>query len=339
MPQETLDQSNNAPLPSPEPQETSKTLTASTITGTAPEFQFSGDIPASWVAEAIPAIEAINIFDPQAPGGANIEKSQIFIRHFSGSDFLTLQTVTIHERETLTVASRPAVRYVIEKKAGVANFASQPLWRNLRHTVTDVRVSDANPSVFYVIAARPDGDAEAYARFLATLDVIAEPSGATLVEPIADMKARVTKKPFGIFITPETSPVQPERFRGYHTGIDVEYEDAMDDIPVVAIADGTVLTSRTASGYGGVVVIRHVLANETVLALYGHLDPSMLPSQGGIVAAGERIGVLGAGDTSETDGERKHLHFAILKDGAVDLRGYVQNQSELSLWYDPFTFF
>ncbi|OHA53787.1 MAG: hypothetical protein A2991_00885 [Candidatus Terrybacteria bacterium RIFCSPLOWO2_01_FULL_58_14] len=65
----------------------------------------------------------------------------------------------------------------------------------------------------------------------------------------------------------------------------------------------------------------------------------MLPSQGGIVAAGERIGVLGAGDTSETDGERKHLHFAILKDGAVDLRGYVQNQSELSLWYDPFTFF
>ena len=37
---------------------------------------------------------------------------------------------------------------------------------------------------------------------------------------------RITKKPFGIFITTQNSPVQPERFSGYHTGVDVEYKDA-----------------------------------------------------------------------------------------------------------------
>jgi hypothetical protein len=36
-------------------------------------------------------------------------------------------------------------------------------------------------------------------------------------------KAGLQKKPFGIYITPENSPVQPENFTGYHTGIDVEY--------------------------------------------------------------------------------------------------------------------
>lgn len=162
---------------------------------------------------------------------------------------------------------------------------------------------------------------------------------AAFAPPIAEMEERVTKKPFGVFITPETSPVQPERFRGYHTGIDVEYGDVADDVPVSAIADGTVLTNRTASGYGGVVVIRHAIGNETLLALYGHLDPQTLPPQGKVVARGESIGLLGERGTSETDGERKHLHFAILKDGAVDLRGYVQNQEELTRWENPLTFF
>lgn len=46
-----------------------------------------------------------------------------------------------------------------------------------------------------------------------------------IVLPIAEFEKRITKKPFGIYITPQNSPVQPERFTGYHTGVDVEYED------------------------------------------------------------------------------------------------------------------
>jgi hypothetical protein len=40
--------------------------------------------------------------------------------------------------------------------------------------------------------------------------------------PMMRAGERVAKKPFGIFITPQSSPVQPEHFRGYHTGADFE---------------------------------------------------------------------------------------------------------------------
>ena len=50
---------------------------------------------------------------------------------------------------------------------------------------------------------------------------ISDKTDATLV-PISRVDERVTRKPFGILIDPETSLVQPERFRGYHTGTDFE---------------------------------------------------------------------------------------------------------------------
>src|SRR3989338_10346295 len=40
--------------------------------------------------------------------------------------------------------------------------------------------------------------------------------------PLDNSSERVTKKPFGKYITPADSPVQPERFSGYHTGADFE---------------------------------------------------------------------------------------------------------------------
>src|SRR5579863_6635904 len=45
---------------------------------------------------------------------------------------------------------------------------------------------------------------------------------AKLTEPISGGLSRVTKKPFGIYVTPQNSPVQPEKFTGFHTGIDFE---------------------------------------------------------------------------------------------------------------------
>lgn len=61
--------------------------------------------------------------------------------------------------------------------------------------------------------------------------------------PINDFFQRITKKPFGIFITPKNSPVQPEKFMGYHTGVDIEYGDITGDVPVYAIANGQVIYS------------------------------------------------------------------------------------------------
>ncbi len=315
-----------------------KAIKVQDIPGAASVFTFSVQVPSNWQAEAVAATEAINFYDPNASGATNLEKSQVFIRNFKANSFLTLGTVTIHERGDTTINGRPAVRYDIEKKPAVAAFANQPSWRSERHIVTDVRVSDTNPSVFYVIGKRPDLDDAVYRRFLESFKVNANQT--SLIEPIDELRSRITKKPFGIFITSENSPVQPERFSGYHTGVDVEYADKPDvDIPVRSIAPGRVVHSGRAAGYGGVLVISHQIGNETKLALYGHLDPSSLPKLGSEVSAGQQIGVLGEGGTAETDGERKHLHFGIIKGEAVTLKGYVQKEQDLAGWENPLSLF
>jgi len=164
-------------------------------------------------------------------------------------------------------------------------------------------------------------------------------TGVQLVEPVSEFKERVTLKPFGIYITPEDSPVQPEKFAGYHTGVDVEFTDRDNEIPVYAIADGTVITSQTASGYGGLTIIRHDIGGQSIDTMYAHLDPSSLPRKGSEVVAGQQIGHLGEDNTEETDFERKHLHFGMHKSNQLDLRGYVQTEAELVDWYDPLSFF
>jgi len=317
--------------------EQAKTIKAQDISGAAGVFTFSAEVPSHWQAQAVAATEAINLYDPNASGATNLEKSQIFIRNFKANSFLTLGTVTIHEQGDTTINGRPAVRYDIEKKPAVAQFANQPSWRSERHIVTDVRVSDSNPSIFYVIAKRPDLDDTVYRHFLESFKVSASQAGFT--EPIDELRSRITKKPFGIFITPENSPVQPERFRGYHTGVDVEYTDKPDvDIPVRSIAAGQVVQAGRAAGYGGVLVVSHKIGDETKLSLYGHLDPASLAKVGSEVSAGQQIGALGEGGSAETDGERKHLHFGIIKGQTVNLKGYIQNKQDLIGWEDPLSF-
>lgn len=156
--------------------------------------------------------------------------------------------------------------------------------------------------------------------------------------PIADFEARITKKPFGIYITPQNSPVQPERFTGFHTGDDVEYGDVAADVPVYVVYDGQIVLSERVSGYGGTIVLKCNINNEDLYILYGHLSPASLILNNSEVKKGQQIAVLGKGYTEETDGERKHLHFSIHK-GILDLHGYVQAFDELSGWYNPIDFY
>ncbi|MCE9643327.1 MAG: M23 family metallopeptidase [Candidatus Andersenbacteria bacterium] len=160
-----------------------------------------------------------------------------------------------------------------------------------------------------------------------------------LAYPIGDFKNRITKKFFGTYVTPNNSPVQPEKFTGYHTGVDVEYTDIDTDVPVYAISDGTVLLARWASGYGGVIAIQHKINGQPVIAIYGHVNPEQLPKVGQKVVKGQKIGILGKGYSHETDGERKHLHFGLVKGVKFTLLGYVPNKSQLSAWIDPMTVF
>jgi len=162
---------------------------------------------------------------------------------------------------------------------------------------------------------------------------------SNLTEPVADFRARVTKKPFGIYINPQNSTISPERFTGYHTGADAEYQDISADVPVFAVTDGTVVLSRTASGYGGVIMLEITLDSAKHTVLYGHIRPSSLPKVGQKVTKGDQIALLGTGYSTETDNERRHLHFAILADKSLNIKGYVSTKSQLSAWLDPLNYF
>lgn len=159
--------------------------------------------------------------------------------------------------------------------------------------------------------------------------------------PLDKATGRVSKKPFGIFITPTNSPVQPEKFSGYHAGVDFEIftEEVEMDIEIKAVCSGKLLAKRNASGYGGVAVQSCDLDEELITIIYGHLKlDSIKAALGDDIALGEPLGMLGRAYSSETSGERKHLHLAVHKGAEVNILGYVSTQSALSGWLDPMLF-
>jgi murein DD-endopeptidase MepM/ murein hydrolase activator NlpD len=153
--------------------------------------------------------------------------------------------------------------------------------------------------------------------------------------PLSRAAERITKKMFGTKVSPQNSPVQPEKFSGYHTGVDFETfpEEKGVAVPVYAICDGKVLQSRTATGYGGVMVQSCTLDNQAVTVVYGHINLSSALKAGAAVKKGDQLAILGE-QGPQTDGERKHLHLGIHKGTAVNIKGYVQTQAELSSWID-----
>ncbi len=160
--------------------------------------------------------------------------------------------------------------------------------------------------------------------------------------PLDRAGKRVTKKPFGIFITPKDSPVQPEKFRGHHTGADFEVfpEEAKSDVPVRAVCPGTIAVKRSATGYGGVIVERCELDDQSVTVVYGHLALGSVTAEiGDTVEKGDALGMLGASGSADTDGERKHLHLGIHRGDVIDIRGYVAEKPMLDQWLDPCEFF
>jgi hypothetical protein len=155
--------------------------------------------------------------------------------------------------------------------------------------------------------------------------------------PLAQARDRVLKKPFGIKIDPKASPVQPEKFSGYHTGTDYEIIPGEEniDVAVNAVCDGKLLQKRIVSGYGGVIIQSCSLSGQNVTVLYGHIKlTSVSKNVGDAITQGEQLAILGKGYSTETDRERKHLHLGIHKGAGIVLLGYVQSQQELANWLD-----
>lgn len=304
-----------------------------------PVFKFTAPVSAQYEVEYIPEIQAINIYEGGNSEISARDRSQIFIRFFEARDFLTLSTVDILRSEKTEFKGHQAVRYEIKKKNGIPNFPHQPVWRNGRHRLIDVRFNNAVPSYFYVLSYNPELSNEEFEKFLNGVEF--HNDVANFKQPIARALERSVIKPFGIYITRENSPVQPERFGGYHTGLDFEIlegEGADATVEVGALCSGPLVQKRRASGYGGVAVQECVLNNESIMVIYGHLKTESITAKLGFyLNAGDTIGLLGADKTSETDGERKHLHLGIHRGKQVSILGYVATQNELDGWIDPMT--
>jgi len=156
-----------------------------------------------------------------------------------------------------------------------------------------------------------------------------------LALPLSAALERVAKKPFSLYVTPNNSPVKPEKFTGYHTGVDFEIMPGEEnkDIAVSAVCAGKLLLKKSAAGYGGVAVQSCKLDNQGITVIYGHLKLSSISLKvGQAIAPGEKIGLLGKGYSSETGGERKHLHLGLHKGAGINLLGYAKQKSQLAGW-------
>ena len=158
-----------------------------------------------------------------------------------------------------------------------------------------------------------------------------------VVMPLENSLERITKKPFGIHVTPTSSPVSPERFTGYHTGTDFEILPGEEnaDVTVSAICTGKILNKQTAQGYGGLLSQACVLGGQPVTVYYGHIKIAGVADKiGDTLSQGQAFAILGKAYSAETGGERKHLHLGIHKGEKIDNRGYVSKSSDLDNWLD-----
>jgi len=133
-------------------------------------YPLSISTPSSWQAEYVSGSQAINIYDPSLPGANNLEKSVVFMRFFDAEDFQTLSTVTVLKRTLRDLNRHKAIEYVIEKKSWATPFSDQPSWRNVLHTVTDIRAENGF-SRFYVVAQRPELDAKTVYYILNSIEI------------------------------------------------------------------------------------------------------------------------------------------------------------------------
>ncbi|OGJ61901.1 hypothetical protein A3C37_03725 [Candidatus Peribacteria bacterium RIFCSPHIGHO2_02_FULL_53_20] len=158
--------------------------------------------------------------------------------------------------------------------------------------------------------------------------------------PIPSARNRPVALTFGMHVTTDAkeNPIDPpERFDGYHAGLDYEVSasELDEEIPISAICSGSVLYSGFAEGYGGVLTQRCNISDASVTVIYGHLDGDGLASEGTILAAGDRLGKLAPARSFWSDLNRKHLHLGIHKGEVPDMRGYVQEPMELEEFIDP----
>lgn len=168
-----------------------------------------------------------------------------------------------------------------------------------------------------------------------------------LYYPLPDFASRISLNPFGRHFSSSSTPRSdyPDRvcpnntlYNGYHTASDLEVSQSEDtkQVPVYAIAGGTVRFAESARGYGGLIIIRFNYHWQSYMAIYGHIDIRTLRVKfGKEVKAGQILANLAPPCSIYSGNNRKHLHFGIHKGQSLDTRGYVPTSGQLNQWLDP----
>ncbi len=166
-----------------------------------------------------------------------------------------------------------------------------------------------------------------------------------LLWPLDKAEQRQKLLKFGMYVTPDPkqNPISPpERFTGFHTGLDIEILPEEKDAPVVVktICEGKILHAGVVEGYGGTIVQECTISNQQISVLYGHMNVKSFRVIKGdkTIPAQTPIAELGKGKTEETGNTRKHLHLGIHKGSHVEFLGYVSNQNDLKEFMDPLPF-
>lgn len=162
--------------------------------------------------------------------------------------------------------------------------------------------------------------------------------------PLERTLERASYKEFGQYIDKNfyvgKENLFPGQYVGYHAGVDLEIlpNELNQNVPVIAVTGGIISYVGFVSGYGGVILEK--LGNEGLTVLYGHLklSPTNLKA-GDSVKSGQTLANLGNAFSSETGGERKHLHFGMYKGTDLYFKGYENTEAELSKrWINPLIF-
>ncbi len=144
--------------------------------------------------------------------------------------------------------------------------------------------------------SRPAPAAEAETK-QPTTDQVPTDTAETVAKPFLLPVTGYVSSPFG----PRNNPLTGKSER--HTGIDLVNAKGT---PIKAAAGGIVLRAGSATGYGNVVMITHLIEGKVWTTVYGHLDAVSVKA-GQTVMPGEIVGKLGS--TGWSTGP--HLHFEI----------------------------
>lgn len=168
-------------------------------------------------------------------------------------------------------------------------------------------------------------------------------SASTWQYPLEKTLQREQYKKFAQYIDSafyeNTQNLYPSKFTGFHAGVDLEIfpEELNQLVPLSAISRGEIIYYGNVQGYGG-LILQKLENGYTVL--YGHLKLNQnLTKVGDTVKTGDAIAYLGDAASSETEGERKHLHLGLYRGTDNYFKGYEINKTALlEKWIDPLNF-